>query len=207
MSQWNPQQPSGPQDDWGNPQPVSRPPATKAPVPDDWDAEEEVNESKPAAGEVDENKLLWEQANSRAPPPQVVLASNSGSTQIPQLLANAPRTILKRPTAAGSGPAQTSASSAATQKSLQEREASYQAARERIFGSASPAPEGDSATNIIRTPRGPPDLASGDGANTTPKAGFAGRVARRGHGRTISDLEGIPTRDPKTIPPSDQTHE
>lgn len=129
--------------------------------------------------------------NSRGPAPQVVLGSNSGSlgqTQVSQLTSNAPRTILKRPSAA---PSTSSSSSAAAQKSIQEREASYQAARDRIFGNGPAEAEGSDASQpkstIIRIPRGPEASPN----EPTPKAGFAGRVRKQGHGRTISDLEGI----------------
>ncbi|KAG8965000.1 hypothetical protein FRC00_013776 [Tulasnella sp. 408] len=109
----------------------------------------------------------------------------------------------------GSTPSPSATPSAAPTKTLQEREASYQAARERIFGATSesdskadsPTPGTGEAT-IIRAPRGPPaETASPNSpspadAGTTsaagpPRAGFVGRVRKQGHGRTVSDLENI----------------
>ena len=137
-------------------------------------------------------------SNSQGPQPEITLASGSSSlsqTQISGSIGSAQRTILKRPTA---GTSPTSPQSKETQKSLQEREASYQAARERIFG-GSGSEEGRQTTapavsNVIRTPRGPPEVASTSvAADTvpTPKSGFAGRIRKQGHGRTISDLENV----------------
>lgn len=154
-------------------------------------------------------------SNARDPQPKVVLASTAGSStpsQIPDSLLNAPRMILKRPTSSSPSPSSPQSGSPG-QKSIQEREASYQAARERIFGAgagagsaadepvASLGPPSGNATpvpsNVIRPPRGPPSAFPDAAGNAeppalSPVAGFAGRVAKkRGHGRTVSDLEGI----------------
>jgi len=176
-------------------------------VPDDWDAEDQADTSD---ARPESTYKLWEEANARDPQPKVVLATTAGSStpsQIPDSLLNAPRTILKRPASSSTAPT-TSSTQAAGQKTIQEREASYLAARDRIFGpgsSGSSSPAGEDAvnrtpvpSNVIRPPRGPPSVTPvGDPVGAVepapaPLAGFAGRVAKkRGHGRTVSDLEGI----------------
>ncbi|KAG9044368.1 hypothetical protein FS837_008256 [Tulasnella sp. UAMH 9824] len=205
MSQWNPPSTGG--DDWDS-QAAPRPAASNDPVPDDWEADD--NDTYSRGANADSQRKLWEDANSRAPPPQVVLGSSSTSmsqTQISGAANNTPRMILKRPT--GSTPSPSATPSAAPTKTLQEREASYQAARERIFGATSesdskadgPTPGTGEAT-IIRAPRGPPaetaspnPPSSADAGTTSaagpPRAGFVGRVRKQGHGRTVSDLENI----------------
>jgi len=200
MAQWsaNPAGEAG--DGWSD---FSEPAPTKSKesVPDDWEADGD-NEDDQAKQKL--SQQLWEEANARDPQPKVILTSTAGSStpnQIPDSLLNAPKMILKRPT---SSPASSSPSpSALSQKSIQEREASYQAARERIFGSSSPVSDG-APTNIIRSPRGPPTgvnpaiVSDSDEAPAVSETvanaptGFAGRVQKKkGHGRTVSDLEGI----------------
>ncbi|KAK7683618.1 hypothetical protein QCA50_013456 [Cerrena zonata] len=161
-------------------QPTGKVNKTEA-IPDDWDNEEEVEE---------EPQKVWEDANSKAPMPELLISSSTMATSAPPPAAFQPTLrILKRPT-----PSVSAASSGAPdsqQKSYAEREAQYQAARQRIFGAASPSTsvnfgDGDTSqeiipplsTNntqgpclppatIIRNPKGP-DVGHGDG----PSKGF-----------------------------------
>ncbi|CAE6411174.1 hypothetical protein ACGC1H_006420 [Rhizoctonia solani] len=160
-------------------------------VPDDWDNDDPVEESA---------KEIWDRANAAAPMPQIQISSQS--TNVPPVAAIMPSMrILQRPKA-------TSASSSANQtptstKSLQEREADYKAARERIFagsgggGSAGSSREGSPAPKrgILSRGRGnnhghrkasPPEGSNGPGIAREPHGaqegrGFAPR-GRRGRG-------------------------
>ncbi|KAI0694113.1 hypothetical protein BC835DRAFT_1306432 [Cytidiella melzeri] len=112
------------------------------PVPDDWDDDEDEDEDDPLK--------VWEDANKKAPMPQLVIASSATSpaTVSPPPAAFQPSIrILKRPSAAPSTPLfpDTAPSADAQQKSFVEREADYRSARDRIFGGASSRPLGASA--------------------------------------------------------------
>ncbi|OSC96499.1 hypothetical protein PYCCODRAFT_1441025 [Trametes coccinea BRFM310] len=144
-------------------------------VRDDWD-----DDDADLPDEEDPQKL-WEEANARAPMPQVVIAgsstSNAAALSPPPAALQPVMRILKRPSASpsssASSPGSSTANDPSASKSYAEREARYQAARERIFGESQPAtettdaqqPEGGanarSATNatpvrITREPKGPP---------------------------------------------------
>jgi len=97
-------------------------------IPDAWDDEEE---------EEEDNQKIWEDANARAPMPELVISSSSTTSTIapPPITAfQTPMRILKRPSASTNSNANSSASQGSSGQTLAEREARYQAARERIFG-------------------------------------------------------------------------
>ncbi|KAH9941538.1 hypothetical protein B0H21DRAFT_752379 [Amylocystis lapponica] len=177
-------------------------PATVAPrraplqaVPDDWDEADDDEE--------EDQQQIWEDANKKMPMPELVISGSSiTSTAPPPTAAFQPALrILKRPTAS-----QTSSSSSAntltdTQKSYAEREAQYQAARERIFqdnlqnrpitnkspngahssqGDTDAMPPSGSAVavKVVRNPRGP---TVDNGKVQNPAGGQPrGFVSRRG---------------------------
>ncbi|CAE6441568.1 unnamed protein product [Rhizoctonia solani] len=91
-------------------------------VPDDWDNDEPAEESA---------KEIWDRANTAAPMPQIQISSQSAS--IPPVAAIMPSMrILQRPKSTPTSPSSANQTPTST-KSLQEREADYKAARERIF--------------------------------------------------------------------------
>ncbi|KAF9523810.1 hypothetical protein CPB83DRAFT_774915 [Crepidotus variabilis] len=155
--------------------------ATKsAAVCDDWEAEEDEEEADPRSVEL-QNKRIWEEANSREsrPMPAVVMSrGTSTSASLPTLPLNQPPAvrILKRPSGSPSQSSTNANTSAGD--TLQDREARYQAARHRIFGTSVPYASPASSSNslpmqrVIREPRGPEAL--GDQPNTVNK-GFRER--------------------------------
>ncbi|KAI0741703.1 hypothetical protein C8Q80DRAFT_1274091 [Daedaleopsis nitida] len=175
-----------------------RAPLASETVRDDWDDEEDEEEEEAP-------QQLWEEANKRAPMPELVLAGSSTSSSAaiaPAAAALQPvLRILKRPTATPSPPPSSSVSTLppdATSSSLAEREARYQAARDRIFADVSPAatspnqPSAKAAANngppsiqITREPKGPPtqeapQFPNGKGQHAR---GFESRKGkRRGRG-------------------------
>jgi hypothetical protein len=81
------------------------------------------------------NSPTWIHRNTRAPMPELLISSSSTATTVvspPALAFQAPMRILKRPSSQNSG--SNSTSSQTLPESLAQREARYQAARERIFG-------------------------------------------------------------------------
>ncbi|KZT63247.1 hypothetical protein DAEQUDRAFT_734046 [Daedalea quercina L-15889] len=129
-------------------------------------------------------------------PELVVSGSGTNSAMPPPPAAFQPLLkILKRPTAGLVLPGPASPSSADTSKSYAEREAQYQAARQRIFNDSPrqstaegrftdterkaatepkpPAPTDTANVKIIRAPRGPsPDTTSASSATSKPSRGF-----------------------------------
>lgn len=93
--------------------------------------------------------------NAKAPMPELVIAS-SNTTSVapppPAAILQAPMRILKRPTASPNS----NANSASSQPSetLAEREARYQAARERIFGGDSSASKNASDSSVSKLKKG-----------------------------------------------------
>ncbi|KAF9484100.1 hypothetical protein BDN70DRAFT_872993 [Pholiota conissans] len=167
-----------------------RPKAAPVAVKDDWEDDDEEEEDSSLE---DKNRQLWEDANNKEhhPMPAVVISRGvSASITTPTLPLNQPppMRILKRPSASPS-PSTTNVSTP-TGETLQEREARYQAARERIFGGAqeaggestegkknppskksgsqstSPTPSNSSpnssasTTKVVRNPRGPSNSSS-----------------------------------------------
>ncbi|KAG5652655.1 hypothetical protein H0H81_004211 [Sphagnurus paluster] len=180
-----------------------RPSAPAQPIPDDWDDDE------PEEPQTEEdNQRIWEDANAKEPNPMpalIISPSSTSSNQVlsPPLAAFKPKMrILKRPVSnTSSNP--TTPSSSTLAESLQEREARYQEARDRIFGSAdgSKSPTSDTNMNdssnspnsskdrrerrgqlsqntngveVIRNPRGPPGVS----ADNFPPKGFGGERAK-----------------------------
>lgn len=166
---------------------------------DDWDDDEDSEEEAPT---VEKNKEIWEDAcvflthsmtlflnssdlnrNTKVhhPMPEVILARNTAaptpSAHIPPqgVFDQLPKMkILKRPTQSTPSPVPTLTEN--SQESLKEREARYKAARERIFGSESPAISSSSITSpkslnppqqqvkVAREPRGPSNASNAFGA-------------------------------------------
>ncbi|KAL1939451.1 hypothetical protein VTO73DRAFT_10007 [Trametes versicolor] len=140
--------PTSGSDSWGGPATTtSRSSFPNAPVTnvrDDWDDDEDDE----AQADVEDPQRLWEEANKRAPMPQVVIASSSTSTAAtlspPPAAIQPVLRILKRPSAtshitpSSSGTSSPGSSITGTQTgashSYAAREAAYHAARERIFG-------------------------------------------------------------------------
>jgi SUZ domain len=110
----------------------------------------------------------WIARNARAPMPELIISS-SGTTATavppPAIAFQTPMRILKRPSSQNSG--SNSSSSQTPIETLAQKEARYQAARERIFGGdegsgklkgnnriqkGSPSP---SVVNVVRNPIGP----------------------------------------------------
>ncbi len=156
-------------------------------------------------------------SNQRAPMPQLVMAGShtgAAATSPPPAAFQPALRILKRPTAspsssssASSLPTSGNGSSNSSSDTYAEREARYQAARDRIFGDSSPSlgrpneqsqPKTQSSApkpsppqvQIAREPRGPPaadpDAASPDGKGQGGESrGFGSRRGkRRGAGKT-----------------------
>ncbi|QRW25971.1 SUZ domain protein [Rhizoctonia solani] len=123
-------------------------------VPDDWDNDEPAEESA---------KEIWDRANTAAPMPQIQMSSQS--TNLPPVAAIMPSMrILQRPKSTSASQSGSNPTPAST-KSLQEREADYKAARERIFASSG----GGSSASSSRE------------ASPAPKRGILNR-GRGGHG-------------------------
>ncbi|KAH7337561.1 hypothetical protein B0J17DRAFT_718320 [Rhizoctonia solani] len=150
-------------------------------VPDDWDNDEPAEESA---------KAIWDRANTAAPMPQIQISSQT--TNIPPVAAIMPSMrILQRPksTPASSSSANNTPTST---KSLQEREADYKAARERIFagsgggGSASSSREASPAPKrgILNRGRGGSNGSNGHhkGSPGTPEGSNGPGIAREPHG-------------------------
>lgn len=157
-------------------------------------------------------------SNQRAPMPQFVmggLSTGGASVTSPPPAAFQPALrILKRPTASPSSfsstsslPTPGSGSSSTSSSTYAEREARYQAARDRIFGDNSPSPSTPNEPNqpstqsssskpspplvrIVREPKGPPaaepEAMSSDGRSQSGDSrGFGnGRGKRRGGGKS-----------------------
>jgi hypothetical protein len=118
--------------------------------------------------------LSWvtlNRSNKATPMPVIRSSSGSSSFPIPLEALQEPRRILKRPTnASNPGVA------APLTKSVSEREASYQAARDRIFGTpeqqTKPSNESQrTSSGIVRTPIGAP-------SNPASHAGFTKRSTK-----------------------------
>ncbi|KAG6835509.1 hypothetical protein H0H93_000693, partial [Arthromyces matolae] len=168
----------------------------QAQVPDDWDDDDEEEEQVTE----ETNQRLWEQANTKAPNPmpELILApSATSSTHVvpPPAGAFQPTLrILRRPNSGVNS--KTTTPPPSTSESFREREARYQAARERIFGSESgastpsteepnslsPSPRGTQSKDkreqtrtppfvaVVRTPRGP--TSEDPGAEENVPRGF-----------------------------------
>jgi len=190
---------------------------TPTSVRDDWEMDDD--EEDDGGQSVDErNKQIWEDANSKTqhPMPSLVVSRGSSSgSAMPSLPLNhpPPMRILKRPSPSIS-PSQSS-TNVNTGETLQEREARYQAARERIFGASSEeAPDnGDKkirkstsqssspspSTKVIREPHGPTNsnVANVNGNINQENKGFSDRRTKR---PPSSPATPASTTDPSDIP-------
>ncbi|EKM78354.1 hypothetical protein AGABI1DRAFT_129470 [Agaricus bisporus var. burnettii JB137-S8] len=166
----------------------TKPQLPRKPAPvvrDDWEDEDEdednggaspapsqrSSEELPSA-DANKNRKLWEAANTGvAAPMPTLLPSRTSSVVPPPAAAFQPALrILKRPQS--SSPSQNTPT-AAPQESLQDKEARYAAARERIFGcednnSSTPSPK-PSNVKIVREPIAPEQGSS---------PGFKGRKSK-----------------------------
>jgi len=164
-------------DSWDQPSTSNRPntilrrPVPTTSVPDDWDADDDEEEEN--------NQKIWEDANTRAPMPELIISSSTTTATVvppPATAFQAPMRILKRPSSQNASPNSTSSQTPA--ETLAQREARYHAARERIFkgddGSGSNVSDTGSvkskhvggarnespsipAVNVVRNPIGPSD--------------------------------------------------
>ncbi|KAJ3502726.1 hypothetical protein NLJ89_g8756 [Agrocybe chaxingu] len=190
---------------------------TKSVVRDDWEDDEEEED---VGRSVDaQNKKLWEDANSREyrPMPAVIMyGGSSTSSAAPTLPLNQPPAmkILKRPSPSVSPSQSSSNVNAASTETFQDREARYQAARERIFGPSSdispnegsekkkispsqkstPPTSLPPANKVVREPRGPNSV----GINPENK-GFSERKAR-----PPPNFSAISPTSPSSDPPARQ---
>ncbi|KAJ7510604.1 hypothetical protein B0H11DRAFT_2215363 [Mycena galericulata] len=151
---------------------------TVIPVSDDWEDDDDELEIEPQNAE--DNQRIWENANAQTPMPNLILSgSTHASVAAPPAAAFQPKMrILKRPTNAAPAALPPSTVSGET---LKEREARYQAARERIFGAEaeSSLSPGDKkgvgvGVGVVRNPHGP--TADPQLQNSMPK-GFKTRSA------------------------------
>ncbi|KAG1888219.1 hypothetical protein F4604DRAFT_1716071 [Suillus subluteus] len=97
-------------------------------VPDDWDNDED---------EEEDNAKVWEDANNKAPMPELIISPSSTGTCVvppPPAAFQPTMRILKRPSPSQSASNSTTSLSSQTRNTLAEREAQYQEARNRIFG-------------------------------------------------------------------------
>ena len=133
----------------------------------------------PHGDDVDHDPLPFRNSQTSAPMPTIIPSASSSHPVVPPPPAafQPQLKILKRPTNASPSP---SPSPHVNTQSLQEREARYQAARERIFGSGSSSAEASSSSlsakkeegaKHIRQPKGP------EGSDQREK-GFKGRGDR-----------------------------
>ncbi|KAG9226614.1 hypothetical protein CCMSSC00406_0006161 [Pleurotus cornucopiae] len=110
-------------------------------VPDDWDDDEEED----ALPDPELNKKIWHEANTKAPMPEVLVKSSSTIIAPPASAFQPQLRILKRPSA--TPPASTSPSLVGARETVQQREAKYNAARERIFGTNEQGQDSEGSRN------------------------------------------------------------
>ncbi|KZP12926.1 hypothetical protein FIBSPDRAFT_936634 [Athelia psychrophila] len=136
-------------------------------VPDDWDNDDEDEEPQ-------DNQKIWEDANTRAPMPELVISSSSAtptSAPLPPSTIFQPQLrILKRPSASTNSSA--SSASQTPTETLSEREARYDAARQRIFGGDSEkekgSRKGSGASGGEKGKKGSLDAGAGVGVTRNP---------------------------------------
>ncbi|KAJ7211062.1 hypothetical protein B0H12DRAFT_1329951 [Mycena haematopus] len=150
-------------------------PAVPAPVSDDWEDDDDDENGA-------DNQQIWHDANTRAPMPHLI--TSTAATPPAAALQPAMR-ILKRPSAAPTSPLPPPAAPGET---LREREARYQAARDRIFaGSADGGSDQKGVgAGVVRNPKGPAPASEGEDTDTPPK-GFGAR--RSGKAKPERDSE------------------
>ncbi|KAJ3809793.1 hypothetical protein F5876DRAFT_77407 [Lentinula aff. lateritia] len=166
---------------WGEPESSSnlrRPKAPPESVRDDWEDDDDDDEPQ-----EEKNKKIWHKANHEAAAPMpTFIVSSSAVASPPPIAAFQPAfKILKRPVNSSDG--SFSPPLSPPKDSLEDREARYQVARNRIFGVTTSPTAPSSDTNsihlaekkdnvVIRNPRGPDETPSTD---TTPSKGFNDR--------------------------------
>ncbi|KAI0926547.1 hypothetical protein AcW1_002492 [Taiwanofungus camphoratus] len=125
-------------------------------IPNDWDDDDDDEE-------VEDQQKLWEDANQKAPMPELVISASSTTTVVspPPAAFQPTLRILKRPTAAPAASIPSAAGSDA-QKSYAERERQYQEARERIFKQESTSSRGVVSRNNDVSRDGGPASRDGD---------------------------------------------
>ncbi|KAF8869809.1 hypothetical protein BD779DRAFT_1479440 [Infundibulicybe gibba] len=128
--------------------------APTGPVPDDWENDDEEEEG----GNEQGNQRIWNDANTKAPNPMPSLIMSPSATSTRTILSppagafQPTMRILKRPTNSNSNPS-TPPPPSLSAETLQEREARYQAARERIFGEEKGSANGSSASLVSQKER------------------------------------------------------
>ncbi|KAG2347022.1 hypothetical protein BDR05DRAFT_958464 [Suillus weaverae] len=168
-------------------------------VPDDWDDDEDEEDSA----------KVWEDANNKAPMPELIISPSSTGTCVvppPPAAFQPTMRILKRPSPSQSASNSTTSLSSQTRNTLAEREAQYQEARNRIFGTTSErgsddlesrrgvrdgsgkgTDAGSAASAMLRSPTGPSDAEKEVGrTDDSPPKGFRDR--RNGKNSTSSSV-------------------
>jgi len=173
-------------------------------VPDDWDDDED---------EEEDNAKVWEDANNKAPMPELIISPSSTGTCVvppPPAAFQPTMRILKRPSPSQSASNFTTSLSSQTRNTLAEREAQYQEARNRIFGTAGERGSDDlesrrgvpvrngsgkgadavsAASAVLRAPTGPSDAEKGVGrTNDLPPKGFRDRRNGKNQNCTSSSM-------------------
>ncbi|KAI0726941.1 hypothetical protein C8Q72DRAFT_887045 [Fomitopsis betulina] len=162
--------------------PVVKAKTPAAVVRDSWDDDDDEEGTE----EEETPQTLWENANKKAPMPELVISgSGTGLAFPPPPAAFQPALkILKRATTGPALPSSSAPSPADVQKSYAEREAKYQAARQRIFNDTVPsdttsaAPPG--SVTVIRPLRGPSADASTSSTDSKVSRGFTSKRGGRG---------------------------
>ncbi|KAK2460829.1 hypothetical protein APHAL10511_007299 [Amanita phalloides] len=139
------------------------PKRTSSPVPDEWD-----NDEWEEAEDEEENRRIWDEANTKSQAPMPSIISSTHPLPPPAAFQPALR-ILKRPSP--TPPSAPSSASTQDPSDLKDREARYQAARDRIFGTLAPSPP--PPVRVVRAPRGPTDNQTNEPGQTAK--GFAQR--------------------------------
>lgn len=194
-------------------------------VRDDWEDDDDDEEDDNPVVDGERNKQIWNEAyvrqfrshlseptcthsNSREFRPMPSVVMSRGSTTSSNLPLNEPPAmrILKRPSPSSNFPSNINITIG---ESLQDREARYIAARERIFRTSTseddptegtmlqynfgemPSPSSSTiSSQAIREPRGP---TFGDGTNSSSIKGFHRRVDRSKN--TVSSPSKTPSED------------
>ncbi|KAG1743713.1 uncharacterized protein EDB91DRAFT_223109 [Suillus paluster] len=170
-------------------------------VPDDWDNDED---------EEEDSAKVWEDANNKAPMPELIISPSSTGTCVvppPPSAFQPMMRILKRPSPSQSASNSTTSLSSQSRNTLAEREAQYQEARNRIFGKMSErggddlesrrgvrdssGKGADAASAVLRTPIGPSDAEKEVGrTDDSPPKGFRDRM--NGKNQNSSSLSMLP---------------
>lgn len=168
-------------------------------VPDDWDNDED---------EEEDSAKVWEDANNKAPMPELIISPSSTGTCVvppPPAAFQPTMRILKRPSPSQSASNSTTSLSLQTRNTLAEREAQYQEARNRIFGTTSERGSddlesrpgvrdgsgkgADAGSAVLRPPTGLSDAEKEVGrTNDSPPKGFRDRRNGKNQNSTSSSM-------------------